>query len=173
MRSKFWNRFLAAFMIVFALLLGACRSSAPEEAPADETAIAEPAGPWPTSRLIGELSGHDPLEGFNRSMFEVDCVIMDYIARPLGWIWSSVLPRPVIQCIENACHNLAFPGRFISSLGSAEFECAGVEAGRFLLNSTVGIAGLFDPAEYWFHLYKTDADFGRFATTKLSRSLKT
>ena len=100
MRSKFWNRFLAAFMIVFALLLGACRSSAPEaEAPDDETAVAEPAGPWPTSRLIGELSGHDPIEGFNRSMFEVDCVIMDYIARPLGWIWSSVLPRPVIQCI--------------------------------------------------------------------------
>ena len=165
MRSKHWNRFLAAFMIVFALLLGACRSSAPEEAPADETAIAEPAGPWPTSRLVGELSGHDPIEGFNRSMFEVDCVIMDYIARPLGWIWSSVLPRPVIQCIENACHNLAFPGRLVSSLGSAEWECAGAETGRFLLNSTVGIAGLFDPAEYWFHLYKTDADFGRMFAT--------
>ena len=165
MKLKHWNRILTAFMLGAALLLGACRSSAPEEAPADETAIAEPAGPWPTSRLIGELSGHDPLEGFNRSMFEVDCVIMDYIARPLGWIWSSVLPRPVIQCIENACHNLAFPGRFISSLGSAEFECAGVEAGRFLLNSTVGIAGLFDPAEYWFHLYKTDADFGRMFAT--------
>lgn len=165
MRSKSWNRFLAAFMIVFALLLGACQSTEPEEAPADETAIAEPTGPWPTARLIGELSGHDPIEGFNRSMFEVDCVIMDYIARPLGWIWSSVLPRPVIQCIENACHNLAFPGRLVSSLGSAEFECAGVETGRFLLNSTVGIAGLFDPAEYWFHLYKTDADFGRMFAT--------
>ena len=165
MRSKSWNRFLAAFMIVFALLLGACQSTEPEEAPADETAIAEPTGPWPTARLIGELSGHDPIEGFNRSMFEVDCVIMDYIARPLGWIWSSVLPRPVIQCIENACHNLAVPGRLVSSLGSAEFECAGVETGRFLLNSTVGIAGLFDPAEYWFHLYKTDADFGRMFAT--------
>jgi len=164
MKSKFWNSLLAAFMIVFALLLGACRSSAPEQT-GDEAALAEPAGPWPTARLIGELSGHDPLEGFNRSMFEVDCVIMDYIARPLGWIWSSILPRPVIQCIENACHNLAFPGRAISSLGSAEWECAGVETGRFLLNSTIGIAGLFDPAEYWFHLYKTDADFGRMFAT--------
>ncbi len=166
MRSKSWNRFLAAFILVFALLLSACRSTESEGAAAakDEVA-AEPAGPWPTARLIGELSGHDPLEGFNRSMFEVDTVIMDYIARPLGWIWSSVLPRPVIQCIENACHNLAFPGRMISSLGSAEWECAGVETGRFLLNSTVGIAGLFDPAEYWFHLYKTDADFGRMFAT--------
>jgi len=166
MKLKHWNRLLAAFMIGAALLLGACRSSAPEEeAPAEETAVAEPAGPWPTARLIGELSGHDPLEGFNRSMFEVDSVIMDYIARPLGWIWTSILPRPVIQCIENACHNLAFPGRAISSLGSAEWECAGVETGRFLLNSTIGIAGLFDPAEYWFHLYKTDADFGRMFAT--------
>ena len=166
MRSKSWNRFLAAFMLVFALLLGACRSTESEgAAEAKDESVAEPAGPWPTARLIGELSGHDPLEGFNRSMFEVDTVIMDYIARPLGWIWSSVLPRPVIQCIENACHNLAFPGRMISSLGSAEWECAGVETGRFLLNSTVGIAGLFDPAEYWFHLYKTDADFGRMFAT--------
>ena len=167
MKLKPWNRLLAAFMICAALLLGACRSSAPEEAeaPAEETAVAEPAGPWSTPRLVGELSGHDPLEGFNRSMFEVDCVIMDYIARPIGWVWTSILPAPVIQCIENACHNLAFPGRFISSLGSAEWECAGVEAGRFLLNSTVGIAGLFDPAQYWFHLYKTDADFGRMFAT--------
>ncbi len=166
MRSKSWNRFLAAFILVFALLLGACRSTESEgAAEAKDESVAEPAGPWPTARLIGELSGHDPLEGFNRSMFEVDTVIMDYIARPLGWIWSSVLPRPVIQCIENACHNLAFPGRMISSLGSAEWECAGVETGRFLLNSTVGIAGLFDPAEYWFHLYKTDADFGRMFAT--------
>ena len=168
MRSKSWNRFLSAFMIVFALLLGACRSTEPEEAAAandEAVAVAEPAGPWSTARLVGELSGHDPLEGFNRSMFEVDSVIMDYIARPLGWIWTSILPRPVIQCIENACHNLAFPGRLISSLGSAEWECAGVETGRFLLNSTVGIAGLFDPAEYWFHLYKTDADFGRMFAT--------
>ena len=165
MKLKHWNRLLAAFMIVFALLLGACRSSAPEEAPAEETAVAEPAGPWPAARLIGELSGHDPLEGFNRSMFEVDSVLMDYIARPLGWIWTTILPQPVIQCIENACHNLAFPGRAISSLGSAEWECAGVETGRFLLNSTIGIAGLFDPAEYWFHLYKTDADFGRMFAT--------
>ena len=168
MRSKSWNRFLSAFMIVFVLLLGACRSTESEEAAAandEAAAVAEPAGPWSTARLVGELSGHDPLEGFNRSMFEVDSVIMDYIARPLGWIWTSILPRPVIQCIENACHNLAFPGRAISSLGSAEWECAGVETGRFLLNSTIGIAGLFDPAEYWFHLYKTDADFGRMFAT--------
>ena len=162
MKLKSWNRFLSAFMIVFALALGACRSSAPEETSADEAAAVpadasaadenvveagNPLGPWSTPRLIGELSGHDPLEGFNRSMFEVDSVIMDYIARPIGWIWTSILPRPVIQCIENACHNLAFPGRAISSLGSAEWECAGVETGRFLLNSTIGIAGLFDPAQ--------------------------
>ena len=167
MRSKSWNRFLAAFILVFALLLGACRSTEPEGTAANDeaAAAAEPAGPWSTPRLVGELSGHDPLEGFNRSMFEVDSVIMDYIARPIGWIWTSILPRPVIQCIENACHNLAFPGRMISSLGSAEWECAGVETGRFLLNSTIGIAGLFDPAEYWFHLYKTDADFGRMFAT--------
>lgn len=161
MRLKHWNRPLAAFMLVAALLLGACRSSEPE---ADPSAYAEP-DPWSTARLVGDLSGHDPLEGFNRSMFEVDCVIMDYVARPLGWVWASVLPKPVIDCIENACHNLAFPGRLISSLGSAEWECAGVETGRFLLNSTVGIAGLFDPAQHWFHLYKTDADFGRMFAT--------
>ena len=162
MRLKHWNCLLAACMIALALLLSACQSTSSEVDPA---MMGEPEGPWNTARLVGDLSGHDPLEGFNRSMFEVDCVIMDYIARPLGWIWASILPAPVIDCIENACHNLAFPGRLISSLGSAEWECAGVETGRFLLNSTVGIAGLFDPAKHWFHLYKTDADFGRMFAT--------
>ncbi|MBR3505432.1 MAG: hypothetical protein IKO02_00115, partial [Lentisphaeria bacterium] len=61
MRSKSWNRFLSAFMIVFVLLLGACRSTESEgAAAAKDEAAAEPAGPWPTARLIGELSGHDP-----------------------------------------------------------------------------------------------------------------
>ena len=43
MRSKSWNRLLAAFILVFALALGACRSSAPEEPPAEPTPETEPA----------------------------------------------------------------------------------------------------------------------------------
>ena len=61
MIPKHWNRLLAAFMIGAALLLGACRSSAPEDEQTSSEAIAEPAGPWSTARLVGDLSGHDPL----------------------------------------------------------------------------------------------------------------
>ena len=76
MRPKHWNKLFAAAIVAVSLLLGACRSTE------SELAASEPSGPWTTARLVGDLSGHDPLEGFNRSMFEVDCVIMDYIARP-------------------------------------------------------------------------------------------
>lgn len=115
---------------------------------------------WSAPRMLAAASS-DPIEGFNRSMFFCTDTLMTYVAKPIGWIWGTVLPRPVIQCIENACHNLAWPGRLISSLGCADWESAGVETVRFLTNSTIGIAGLFDPAQYWFNFYKTDAGFDR------------
>jgi hypothetical protein len=55
------------------------------------------------------------------------------------------------QSVSNAQRNLTFPQRFVSSMGQAEFEKAGVELGRFLVNSTVGIGGLLDSGDAHGH----------------------
>ena len=113
------------------------------------------------SVLENHLAGPDPCEGFNRSMFAVTDFLMDYVADPLGRIYASIVPRPVIEHFNNLCVNLEFPARAISCLIRAEWLGAGHETARFFINLTVGIAGLFDPAEHWWKIHSTDSDFGQ------------
>ena len=117
--------------------------------------------PWTLSELENKAAGSDPIEPFNRAMFSVQHVIMEYPVDWIGRVYTSILPRPVIKCINNLCLNLEFPARFVSSLLKAEWRGAGHEFLRFLANSTLGIAGLFDVGLYWFDLYSTDSDFGQ------------
>lgn len=110
--------------------------------------------------LITEIGGRDPLEGFNRSMFEVQDVFFRYVFRPVGYFYGSILPAPAIRAVNRLTDNLSFPRRMLSNFCRAEFTAGGIEFLRFLSNSTLGIAGLFDPAEAWFGLEQQESDFG-------------
>ena len=148
------KRFLSTFVFCcFALLLlNGCRT------PLDE----KPRNtPWTLSELENKAAGSDPIEPFNRTLFTVQHVIMEYPVDWIGRVYTSILPRPVIKCINNLCLNLEFPARFFSVLLRAEWRGAGHEFLRFLANSTLGIGGLFDVGQYWFGLYSTDSDFGQ------------
>ncbi|MBR2372641.1 MAG: VacJ family lipoprotein [Lentisphaeria bacterium] len=133
-------------------LLSGCRTPLSEE-PRN--------APWTLSELENRAAGSDPIEPFNRAMFSVQHVILEYPVDWIGRVYTSILPRPVIQAVDNLCLNLEFPARFISSLLRAEWRGSWHELLRFLANSTLGIAGLFDVGYYWFDLHSTDSDFGQ------------
>ncbi len=116
---------------------------------------------WTSSEVSTQFGDADPWEGFNRSMFAVNRFGMLYVVRPIGWIWGGIFPRVVIECIDNAAENLSFPARTISCLLQQHWSDGGVEFLRFLTNSTIGIAGLFDPAENYFGLYARKETFGQ------------
>ena len=128
-----------------------------------DSAAAVPAheGAWTPSELENTLGGKDPIEGFNRAMFSCTDFIMNYFVDPVGRVYTSILPRPVIEKFNNLCVNLEFPTRAFSCLFRAEWRGAGDETARFFINTTLGIAGLFDPAADWFDFYSTESDFGQ------------
>lgn len=158
---KFFHRFgPTALLAVLTLILTASgcttgRVSLPED----------PSLGWYPTRIETELTGEDPLEGFNRTMFAVNHGVMEYAARPVGCVYTTIMPRPAIEAIERLCVHVEFPARLISNLGSAEWTGAWDETCRFFINSTVGICGLFDPAGNWFQIYSTESDFGRMFAT--------
>ena len=117
--------------------------------------------PWTLTELENKAAGADPIEPFNRAMFSIQHILLEYPVDWIGRVYTSILPRPVIKCVNNLCHNLEFPARLVSSLLKAHWIGAGHETLRFLANSTLGIAGLFDVGLYWFDLYSTDSDFGQ------------
>lgn len=117
--------------------------------------------PWTPSDVEMMLGGEDPLEGFNRSMFSCTDFLMCYVADPLGRVYTTIFPRPFIKHFHNVCVNLEYPARAVSSLLQAEWEAAGTETVRFLANTTLGVAGIFDVAQSWFHIPPAEADFGQ------------
>lgn len=104
----------------------------------------------------------DPLIYYNRSMFWVNDKLYYGVFKPVALVYNFVLPEPVRVGIGNAYDNLGFPIRFVNSGLQGRFSNAGVELGRLLINSTLGVGGLWDPAERWFKIKKpTDRDFGQ------------
>jgi phospholipid-binding lipoprotein MlaA len=103
---------------------------------------------------------YDPLEGYNRFMFQVNDDAYTYVLKPTATGWQEISPKPARQALDRGFDNLFFPIRFVNSLLQAEVEGAGRELGRFTINTTVGVAGLFDPARHWFGWKANEEDFG-------------
>ena len=119
---------------------------------------------WSALRVGNEIAGEDSWQGFNRAMFGIQDVIMDYIAKPINHVYCSVLPKPLIRGIDNAVDNSEYPIRFFATLFRGEGGCAWDETKRFFVNTVLGVGGLFDPAKNWFGIFSTDASFsGTFA----------
>ena len=138
------------------LLLCSCATSHPY--PADDPRSARI---WTPAEVVEEMAGSDPVEPFNRAMFTVNDVLMHYLVRPVSWIYGSILPKEVIKRIDYVSDNLAFPGRMISCFCQLKFLGGGIEFVRFITNFTVGIAGLFDPADYWLGLPPGNDNMGK------------
>ena len=116
---------------------------------------------WTPSAVVDEMAGRDPVEPFNRAMFTVNDTLMHYLVRPVSWIYGSILPKEVIKRIDYVSDNLAFPGRMISCFCQLKFLGGGIEFVRFITNFTVGICGLFDPADYWLGLPPGNDNMGK------------
>ena len=94
----------------------------------------------------------DPLEGLNRGIFSFNHFTYTYALIPLAKGYEYVTPEVVRSKIGNAFRNIREPLSLLNNLAAGEVKDAGTNLGRFLINSTIGILGLFDPATAWFDL---------------------
>jgi phospholipid-binding lipoprotein MlaA len=101
----------------------------------------------------------DPFEGFNRVMFSVNEEI-DVVMKPVAEGYDTVVPGPVKTGIGNFFGNIADLWIALNNLLQGKITASASDVGRVLINSTVGIVGLFDVASN-FGLEKHDEDFGQ------------
>jgi phospholipid-binding lipoprotein MlaA len=102
----------------------------------------------------------DPWERLNRTTFKVNMAFDHAIARPVAHGYQKVVPSPVRTSVSNFMDNLFYPVTMANDLLQAKFTGFGQDTGRFLLNTTVGIGGLFDPATK-VGLEKHEEDLGQ------------
>jgi phospholipid-binding lipoprotein MlaA len=102
----------------------------------------------------------DPLERINRTTFKFDDALAHKVALPIARGYQSVVPKFVRLGIANVFENARTPDIMVNDLLQGKFSAFGQETTRLILNSTVGLGGLLDPATA-VGLPKEDNDFGR------------
>ena len=91
----------------------------------------------------------DPLQPMNRAFFHFNDKLYSWVVKPTGKGYSKVVPRPARTCVGRFFGNVKYPIHLVNNLLRGKFKAAGLETGRFVVNSTVGVGGLFDPAKRW------------------------
>ncbi|WP_010185212.1 MlaA family lipoprotein [Sphingomonas sp. PAMC 26605] len=136
--------------------------AAPTQAVANGTAApaTPPAGP-PAARPRHHRTKGDPLEGFNRTMFSLHQFLDRIAFRPLAMLYKTVFPKPLRTGIRHVFSNVGEPLVFANDVLQLKPKRALKTAGRFLVNSTIGIGGVLDVAKTRdFNLPHHDNSFG-------------
>ena len=105
------------------------------------------------------MAAGDPLEPMNRVFFDFNQRLDRHAALPAATFYTSAIPRPVRGTVHNVLNNLGGPVTAVNDILQLEFENAGIAAGRFLVNTTIGIIGIFDVATDW-GMPQRHRDFG-------------
>ncbi len=103
----------------------------------------------------------DPLEPLNRALFVFNDKAYYWVMKPVAQGYAAIVPETARVCVRNFFRNIAMPVRFVNNLLQGKIRNAGVELARFLINTTAGIGGLFDPAKNDFHIEPKQEDLGQ------------
>jgi len=109
------------------------------------TALALPEAPAPAALSRAPIAGNpDPWEGANRGLFKLNKGLDRAVIRPGAVFYHHALTHPIRDGVHNVLYNLGEPVTFLNNALQVRPDRAGRTALRFLVNSTIGIGGVFD-----------------------------
>lgn len=132
-----FGHLLSALAIGWLPLLGGCAAPA--------AGLAAPGASAAASAPQDHPRG-DPFESLNRGLFRLGQAIDHALVSPIVGGYRRITPQPIRHAVTNVLQNLNEPVVFVNDVLQAHFGPAGRTAVRFAANSTVGVAGIFDPA---------------------------
>lgn len=128
---------MLAFLLATGLLLGGCGTVSANNAVAG-----------------------DPYEATNRQIFDFNLMVDRTFLRPTATRYQTYVPEPARESIRGVLDTLHGPVVFANDVLQGEGRRAGQSAGRFLVNATIGLGGLFDVASR-MGIDAHDEDFGQ------------
>ena len=142
MKSRIWTVGLLAALTLTGL--AACATKPPASDPA---------------ALAAYNQTDDPLEPLNRKLYAVNDTLDTYVLKPVAQGYADVVPHVVRNHIGDVLGNLHTPVVFLNDILEAKSRRAGDSLVRFVVNSTIGLGGIFDVASGWGYP-SHEADFG-------------
>ncbi|MBL4790791.1 MAG: VacJ family lipoprotein [Kordiimonadaceae bacterium] len=134
--------FKSVFAASLILLLGACASTNKDD--------------------LDEFN--DPWESMNRATYGFNKAVDQAVFRPVVSAYKTVIPKHPRKEISNLMRNLREPWVFVNDILQLKFKRAGITLGRFVVNTTVGLGGLFNPSDDIGIPYHSE-DFGQTLAT--------
>lgn len=138
-QDKTFFSFTASFVLGVALALSGCASTG------EKTETAQP-------------NSVDPYENINRKVFVFNDKVDNYVAEPIANAYKWVTPQFMQTGVSNFFTNLKNINVVLNDLMQAKFQQSAEDTGRFLINTTAGVGGLFDVAKH-AGLEQNDEDF--------------
>jgi phospholipid-binding lipoprotein MlaA len=151
--SHRWMRRLTVWAGVLSLLVGCAQDQGPES---HDVASGDP---FFEDDLVGPLVP-DPLEPVNRPVFDANMAMDTFFVDPVARAYGTVTPVPIKTAVRSVFANLNAPVVMVNEVLQLEGRNAAETLGRFLLNSTLGFGGIFNPAGE-FGWDERHADFGQ------------
>lgn len=112
-----------------------------------------------------QVSVRDPWEGFNRKMHSFNNAADKFVLRPLAVGYKKITPEPIRAGVSRFFANLSMPATVVNQVLQGRPGDSAQSLGRFAVNTTIGIVGVFDPASH-FGIPKRDGeDFGQTLAT--------
>lgn len=110
--------------------------------------------------LAAQAADEDPWEGVNRVIFRVNDTLDTYALKPLAQGYQFITPQFIEDGVHNFFANIGDVRNFANDVLQAKPHAAGVDTARLLLNTTLGVGGLFDVGTR-MGLQRNDEDFGQ------------
>lgn len=150
-------------MVLFVFLLSAfflsgC-STLPKPGPDTQPATRQQADLIPEGTKL-DIEVYDPIEGFNRGAYRFNYYFDKYLLLPVVSVYKFILPDYAEDRVSNFVDNIFEFNNFTNNLLQLKFKETGVTLSRFVINTTVGVAGLWDPATHW-GIHRQAEDFGQ------------
>lgn len=145
---------LALFAALLLLPLGGC-ASRPASPPPLERPAATGGGKTVATGAEDDLDEYaaaadisDPIEPVNRGVFWANHQLYRYVFRPIANGYKFIVPKPVRKGLDNAFDNVRFPIRFVNHTLQGNLRRSAQETGKFLVNTTAGVGGLYKAADH-------------------------
>jgi len=106
-------------------------------------------------------ANNDPAEPFNRVVFAVNQGLDTVLVRPATMAYRTLVPSPARTGLRNALRNIRTPVILLNDMLQGQPQHAGNTLGRFVVNTTLGLGGLIDVADWYWGVPFHNEDFGQ------------
>ena len=147
------------FVLLFSVFFLSGCSTVPKPGPDTEPAIRQQEDLVPEGTIL-DAEVYDPIEGFNRGSYRFNHYFDKYFFLPIVKGYQFIMPDYAEDRVSSFVDNIYEFNNFTNNLLQLKFKETGITLSRFVLNTTVGVAGLWDPSTHW-GLHRQPEDFGQ------------